>query len=72
MEMNVWERESYMVVEREFDHDLHQFDVVKDGEIVATIVPADIDNQQEIMNALDDGEDVQGWEDGMGNTITLK
>lgn len=67
--MRVWEREGYEVVEKEFDHDLHEFEVVKNGEVIATITPADIEDMQRIVADLDAGEDVNGWEDGNGNTI---
>jgi uncharacterized protein YkuJ len=71
-QMRTWVRNGYKVVEVEFDYDLHQFEVVRDnGEIVATITPSDLDNQNEIIKALDAGEDVEGWEDGHGNTISI-
>ncbi|MCG5252641.1 hypothetical protein [Brevibacillus agri] len=69
--MKVWKREGYEVVEKEFDKDLHEFDVVKAGEVVATITPADLDDMARIIEDLDNGEDVNGWEDGMGNTISI-
>lgn len=46
-------------------------DVVKNGETIATITPGDIEEMEDIITALDDGEDVDGWEDGMGNTIYI-
>jgi len=70
--MRTWEREGYIVVEKEFDYDLHEFEVVKGEEVVATITPSDIENMNEIIEALDAGEDVNGWEDGSGNTISVK
>ncbi|MEK5308332.1 hypothetical protein [Bacillus sp. FSL M8-0326] len=70
--MKTWNRNGYEVVERDHDYDLHVFDVEKDGEVIATIVPANIDDMASIMDALDNGEDVNGWEDGMGNTIYVK
>jgi len=69
--MRTWAREGYEVVEKEFDHQMHEFDVIKDGEIIATITPADLDNQAQIVADLDAGEDVNGWEDGNGNTISV-
>jgi len=70
--MRTWTRNGYKVVEVEFDYDLHQFEVISDnGEIIATITPPDLDNQNEIIKALDAGEDVEGWEDGHGNTISI-
>jgi len=71
MKMRVWKREGYEVFEKEFDRDLHEFDVVKNGEVIATITPADLEDMQRIVEALDAGEGVQGWEDGMGNTIYI-
>lgn len=69
--MRVWERKGYIVREVEFDHDLHEFEVVKDGEVIATITPADLDDMNRIISDLDAGEGVDGWEDGMGNTISI-
>lgn len=70
--MRTWTRNGYKVVEVEFDYDLHQFEVISDnGEVIATITPPDLDNQNEIIKALDAGEDVEGWEDGHGNTISI-
>lgn len=70
--MRTWTREGYEVVETAFDHDLHQFEVVQDGETLFTITPPDLDNQAQIIEDLDAGEDVNGWEDGMGNTIYVE
>lgn len=71
VKMRVWEREGYKVVEKEFDHDLHEFDVIKDGKVIATITPGDLDDMETIVSDLDAGEDVNGWEDGNGNTIYI-
>jgi hypothetical protein len=71
-QMRTWTRKGYTVREIEFDYDLHQFEVVRDnGEIIATITPFDLDDQNDIIEALDAGQGVEGWEDGMGNTITI-
>ena len=69
--LKTWERNTYTVEEREFDGDLHEFDVIKDGEVIATINPETIEDMQAIIEDLDNGEDVDGWEDGNGNTINL-
>lgn len=69
--MRVWERKGYIVSEIEFDHDLHEFEVVKDGKVIATITPETIEDMEQIISDLDAGEDVNGWEDGMGNTIVI-
>jgi hypothetical protein len=70
-EMRTWEREGYIVQEVEFDGDLHEFEIVKNGEVIATITPADTEDMERIIADLDAGEDVNGWEDGMGNTIVI-
>ena len=69
--MRTWERKGYEVVEVEFDGDLHEFEVVKDGEVIATITPDTIEDMEQIIEDLDNGEDVNGWEDGMGNVISI-
>lgn len=69
--MRTWERKGYEVVEVELNGDLHEFEVVKDGEVIATITPDTIEDMEQIIADLDNGEDVDGWEDGMGNTISI-
>ncbi|PEN08576.1 hypothetical protein [Bacillus pseudomycoides] len=70
--MRTWNREGYKVVEIDFDFDLHAFEVIKDEELIATITPNTIEDMQQIIVDLDNGEDVNGWEDGMGNTISFE
>lgn len=67
--MRTWERDTYTVNEVEFDGDLHEFDVNKNGEVIATITPDSVDAMYEIILDLDNGVDVDGWEDGKGNVI---
>ena len=70
--MKIWVRNGYKIIEKPFDFDLHEFDVVLDsGEVVGTITPATLDDMKTIIADLDAGEDVDGWEDGNGNTIRL-
>ena len=69
--MRTWKRNGYEVVEIEFDCDLHEFEVIKDNKVVATITPNSIENMEAIIADLDAGKDVNGWEDGMGNTISI-
>ena len=69
--MKTWLRVGYDVVEVPFDHDLHQFNVVQDGEVLFEINPATLEDQAQIIADLDAGHDVNGWEDGMGNTISI-
>ena len=71
--MRTWKRKSYKVVEKPFDFNLHEFDVIMDnGEVVGTITPATLEDMAAVVADLDAGEDVNGWEDGMGNTIYIK
>ena len=71
--MRTWKREGYKIVEKAFNFNLHEFDIVLDnGEVVGTITPATLDDMKTIVADLDAGEDVNGWEDGMGNTIYVK
>ena len=71
--MRTWKRNGYKVLEKPFDYDLHEFEVVLDnGEVVATITPATLNDMKTIIADLDAGEDVDGWEDGMGNIIHVK
>ncbi|GIO22414.1 hypothetical protein [Oceanobacillus sp. J11TS1] len=69
--MREWKREGYKVVEVELDADLHEFEVIKEDEVIATITPETIEDMEQIASDLDNGEDVNGWEDGMGNTISI-
>ncbi len=70
-EIRMWERKGYSVVEMEFDGELHTFDIIKGEEVIATITPNTIEDMNQIIKDLDNGEDVDGWEDGMGNTISI-
>jgi len=70
--MKTWTRKGYKVVETALDFDLHQFEVVQDGETLFTITPPDLDAQAQIIADLDAGEDVNGWEDGNGTTIYVE
>ena len=71
--MRTWKRKGYTVVEKPFDFDLHEFDVVlNNGEVIGTITPATLDDMAAVVADLDAGADVDGWEDGMGNTIHVR
>jgi len=67
--MKEWKRDGYTVEEREFDHSLHCFAVIVEGKKEQVITPDSIESMNSIIADLDAGEEVQGWEDGMGNTI---
>ncbi len=71
VKMRTWEREGYKVIEVEHNFDLHAFDVIKKEKVVATITPNTIEEMNQIIEDLNDGEGVDGWEDGMGNTISI-
>lgn len=71
MENRTWIREGYTVEMVDFDHDLKAFEVTQ-GDKVQTIYPATIEDMEMIIKDLDAGEDVDGWEDGNGNTITIE
>lgn len=69
--MKIWTYHNYIVEEKEFDYDLHMFEIIQGEKILATIIPSCIEDMNEIIDALNNGEDVNGWEDGMGNTISI-
>jgi hypothetical protein len=70
--MAKWIRETYTVTERNFNYDLKEFVVTaNDGGIIATITPDSLESAASIRKDLDAGECVDGWEDGMGNTIRI-
>ena len=67
--MREWKRDGYKIEEREHDYDLHVFAVIVDGKKDQIITPDSIEAMTSIIADLDNGDDVQGWEDGVGNTI---
>ncbi|MFI8680419.1 helix-turn-helix domain-containing protein [Bacillus thuringiensis] len=69
--MKIWERKGYTIVEVEHNYDLHAFEIIQNEEVVATITPNTIEDMNQIIEDLNNGEDVNGWEDGMGNTISI-
>lgn len=57
------------IMEIEYDHDAHAYDIAYDGRYVVTIY-ADSPEQGEAMRAsLDAGEDVRDWEGGNGHSV---
>ena len=70
METKVWERSGYKVEIVEHDYDLKAFEIVQ-GDKVQTIYPETIEDMEQIIKDLNNGEDVDGWEDGLGNTIVI-
>ncbi|GEM_PF-3212925 len=71
-EMRTWERKNYYVAEETFDHDLHKFVIYSnDDEVIGEIYPNSIEDMETVIDDLDNGADVDGWEDGQGNTIKI-
>jgi hypothetical protein len=68
--MRTWNFEKCTVVEKEFNYDLHEFDVIVNDEVIATITPDSVESMESVVKDLDNGIEPLGWEDGMGNTIT--
>ena len=66
-----WTREGYTIEMIDFDFDLKHFLVKQENGMTHTIAPATIEDMKEIVKALDNGEDVDGWEDGKWNTISI-
>ena len=69
--MKTWKIGEVEVVEKDFDYDLHEFDVYYQDQLIGTITPDSVEAMEDIKTALDRGESPIGWEDGMGGTITL-
>lgn len=69
--LRTWNRKGYTVEEQEFDYNLHKFAVIVDDEKVAEIVPADVMDMDDIIKDLDAGIDVNGWDNGNGETVDL-
>lgn len=69
--LRTWNRKGYTVEEREFDYNLHKFVVIQEDAEDQEIVPDSIEVMKEIIHALDNGEDVDGWENGNGETIKV-
>lgn len=67
----MWIRNSYKVEMVDHDYDLKAFKVIQDDE-VQMIYPVSIEDMNYIIECLDSGEEVDGWEDGIGNTIVIK
>lgn len=70
-EKNRWSRENYTVELVDFDHDLKVFEVVQDDKVITTIYPSTIEDMNEMIKDLNDGADVNGWENGLGETVHI-
>ena len=69
--MKTWNRNGYVIEERQYNLALNKFCIIVDDEVVDEIIPEDKQNMIFIKSMLDDGEDFIGWEDGSGGRINL-
>jgi hypothetical protein len=69
--MNTWNRNGYVIEERQYMKALNKFTIVVDGEDVDEIIPEDKYNMSFIRKLLDEGEGIIGWEGGSGDRINL-
>ncbi|ODP26191.1 hypothetical protein PTI45_04469 [Paenibacillus nuruki] len=67
--MHTWMRDNYKIIPIEHHHGLYKFEVVQNNEVIAVISPATLIQQKQVITALDEGEDIHGWDDCTGNTI---
>jgi hypothetical protein len=68
--MKTWTTAGYKVFEEAFDYDLHCFRVVTDNKEDQYIYPQTFDDMDLLIDALDRGLDINGFENGFGETIT--
>lgn len=68
--LGIWMQPSGVeIIEAEYDHDAHAYEISYDGRHVVTIY-ADSPEQGEAMRvSLDAGEDVRDWEGGNGHSV---
>ncbi|MFH5834534.1 hypothetical protein ACHAL6_00485 [Proteiniclasticum sp. C24MP] len=69
--MNTWNRNGYVIEERQYSNTLNKFSIVVAGEDVDEIIPEDQYIMHFIRKMLDEGEDIIGWEGGSGDRINL-
>src|SRR5690625_3701641 len=69
---NTWTVKGHKVELVDFDHDLKQIVVSKDGEVKHTITPPTLNDMYDMIQALNKGDDMQYWIDDNDNYINLK
>lgn len=72
--MKEWKFENGIVVlEEDYDCDLHCLKVYNGGDYLGTIYPVSIEDMENCFKRLDSGYDPISdcWEDGLGNICTL-
>jgi len=57
------------IIEVEFDHDAHAYEIAYDGRHVVTIYTDTLEDTEAMRARLNAGEDVWDWEDGNGNCV---
>jgi len=57
------------IIEVEFDHDAHAYEIAYDGRHVVTIYTDTAEDTEAMRARLNAGEDVWDWEDGNGNCV---
>jgi hypothetical protein len=68
--MKSWTIGNVEVFEEKFDFDLHCFRIVIEGKEDQYIYPQTFDDMDLLIDALDRGLDINGFENGFGETIT--
>ena len=72
--MKEWKFENGIeVYESEHNYDLHCFKVYNNDDLLGIVYPNTIEDMEECIKSLDNGEDPisGGWEDGCGNNCKL-
>jgi hypothetical protein len=69
--MKTWEIDGLEIIEVDFNYDLHEFEIYKDGVLIGTITPDTIDDMEAIAEDFNNGISPIGMEDGLGNTISI-
>lgn len=72
--MRTWNFDNGVIVgESSHDADLHCFEVFNGDRYLGTVYPNTIEDMNQCIKALDNGEDPisGGWEDGCGNTCSM-
>ena len=66
-----WAQPGMEIDEVEFDGDRHAFEICVNGNHVVTVYADSPEQTEDMRAALDAGEDVRDWEDGLGNNVGL-
>ncbi|MFC3388089.1 hypothetical protein ACFOU0_05820 [Salinicoccus sesuvii] len=58
--MKRWERAEYSIQEVQAKRDLHEFNVIKNEEVIMTITPKNVAEMNETIRKLDENEPIYG------------